>query len=405
MKKTRANKGENGNVFSLFALLFFEIVAPPPGVTLFLEVNQVRLQRFAFIFALFFSFIFSAFAQTTQPTPTPNKVEDDDILKIDSRLVVVPVSITDVAGQPVLGLKAQDFRVLENGRLQEISEVSDAEKVPLEIALLIDVSGSVNPLFEFEKAAAAQFLEKVMRLEDRATIFLIGDAPIISLERQTAQQAAARVRTIGVSGKFTTFYDTVTLAANYLQKNAPQNSRRVILALTDGEDNWSTLVREASTYDGDVNKLTRKNLDEFAAKSDKAHQKAQDKILRDLQNADTVFYSINPAGTSSRLNKISTRAQNVMQKFAEETGGTAFLPNFLSTNLKDKLQNSANTKTNEETLRKMFARLTTELQAQYLVQYYSETDFPINTYVKLDVALQNPRNFRLRSRKGYFVKN
>jgi Ca-activated chloride channel family protein len=373
-----------------------------------LRGRNVKFSKFISYFALIFLFAFSAFAQNTKPTPTPNKVEDDDVLKIDSRLVVVPVSILDAAGQPVLGLKAQDFRVLENGKQQEIAQVSDAEKVPLEIALLIDVSGSVNPLFEFEKATAAQFLEKVMRPEDRATIFLIGDAPILSLERQTAQQAAARVRTINVSGKFTAFYDTVTLAANYLQKNAPQNSRRVILALTDGEDNWSTLVREAEkdTYRNvDVSKLTTEKLNQIAGRADSAHQKAQNKILRDLQNADTVFYSINPAGTSTRFNKISTRAQNAMQKFAEDTGGTAFLPNFLSTSLKDKLQNSANTKMNEETLRKMFVRLTTELQAQYLVQYYSETDFPINTYVKLDVALQNPRSFRLRSRKGYFVKN
>jgi Ca-activated chloride channel family protein len=369
----------------------------------------VKFPKFIFSFALISLFTFSAFAQITQPTPTPNKVEDDDApIKIESRLVVVPVSILDAAGQPVLGLTAQDFRVLENTKPQEIAQVSDAEKVPLEIALLIDVSGSVNPLFEFEKTAAAQFLEKVMRPEDRATIFLIGDTPILSLERQTAPQAAARVRTIVVSGKLTVFYDTVTLAANYLQKNAPQNSRRVILALTDGEDNWSTLVRDAekSTYrDVDVSKLTQEKLNQLAGKADKAHLTAQSKILRDLQNADTVFYSINPAGTSSRLNKISTRAQNGLQKFAEETGGTAFLPNFLPTNLKDKLQSSANLKTNEETLRKMFLRLTTELQAQYLVQYYSETDFPINTYVKLDVALQNPRNFRLRARKGYFVKN
>ncbi len=369
----------------------------------------MKFSKFIYSFALIFLLTFSVFAQKPNPTPTPAKVVDDDEpIRIESRLVIVPVSILDAAGQPVFGLKAQDFRVFENSKLQEIAQVSDAEKVPLEIALLIDVSGSVNPLFEFEKTAAAQFLEKVMRPEDRATIFLIGDAPILSLERQTAQQAAARMKTIVISGKFTAFYDTVTLAANYLQKNAPQNTRRVILALTDGEDNWSTLVREAekNTYrDVDVSKLTQDKLNQLAGRADKAHQSAQNKILRDLQNADTVFYSINPAGTSSRLNKISTRAQNALHKFAEETGGTAFLPNFLPTSLKDQLQNSQNSKINEETLRKMFLRLTTELQAQYLVQYYSETDFPVNTFVKLDVALQNPRNFRLRSRKGYFVKN
>ncbi len=371
----------------------------------------MKLQRFAFLFALIFSFTIAAFSQVVKPTPTPAKVDDDDEpIKIESRLVIIPVSIVDAAGQPVLGLTAKDFRVQENGKTQEIAQVSDAEKVPLEIALLIDVSTSVNPIFEFEKTAAAQFLEKVMKPDDHATIFLINDKPVLTTERETSAQASSRIRTVVLSGKQTqtAFYDTVTLAAKYLQRNAPQNSRRVILALTDGEDNWSTTVRDAemNTYrDVDVGKLTQDKLNQLAGKADKAHQNAQNKILRDLQNADTVFYSINPAGNSSRLNKISTRAQNAMQKFAEETGGTAFLPNFLPTNLKDTLQNSANTKTNQETLRKMFLRLTSELQAQYLVQYYSESDFSVGTYVKLDVALQNPRDLRLRARRGYFVKN
>lgn len=368
----------------------------------------MKLQRFVFIFALIFSFTFSAFAQTTKPTPTPQAEEDGGVLEIKSRLVIVPVSVLDAAGQPVLGLKAQDFRVLEESSPQEIAQVSDAEKVPLEIALLIDVSGSINPLFELEKRAAAQFLETVMKPEDRATIFLIGDAPVLKTERETAAQAAVRVRSIVVSGKFTAFYDTVSLAAAYLQKNAPQRSRRVILALTDGEDNWSNLTREqekTAVRNVDVNTLNGEKLDKLASKTDRAHQNAQNKVLRDLQNADTVYYSINPAGNSFRLNKISTRAQNGMQKFADDTGGTAFLPNFLPVNLKDQMQNSQNGKKNAEILRKIFQQLTNELQAQYLVQYYSESEFPAGRYVKLNVNLQNPQNFRLRARKGYFVKN
>lgn len=369
----------------------------------------MKLQRFTFIFALIFSFTFSAFAQTTQPTPTPNKIEEDDgELKIESRLVIVPVSVLDISGQPVSGLKAQDFSVLEENKPQEIAQVSDAEKIPLEIALLIDVSGSVNPLFELEKSAAAQFLESVMRPEDRATIFLVGDKPVLTMERENAAQAAVRVRAITVSGKFTAFYDTVSLAAAYLQKNAPQRSRRVILALTDGEDNWSTLTREqekTAVRNVDVNSLTGEKLDKLASKTDKAHLNAQSKVLRDLQNADTVFYSINPAGNSYKLNKISTRAQNGMQKFAEDTGGTAYLPNFLPVNMKDQMQNSQNGRKNAEILLKIFKQLTNELQAQYLVQYYSDSEFPVNRYVKLNVSLQNPQNYKLRARKGYFVKN
>lgn len=347
----------------------------------------------------------SVFAQTPQATPPP-PVEDNDVIRVDSRLVIVPVSITDSSGQPVLNLTKEDFTVSEENKSQEIAQVSDAEKVPLEIALLIDISGSVNPLFEFEKKAAAQFLESTMKPEDRATIFLIGDQPALAVGRETAGQAAERVRTIVLSGKYTAFYDTVTTAANYLQKNAPSRSRRVILALTDGEDNWSSLTREAeknTNRDLDINTLTNAKINQLAAKTDAAHQKAQSKILRDLQNADTVFYSVNPAGASYKLNKISLRAQTGLQNFADQTGGAAFLPNFQPVDLKDAYQNSANTRLNQETLAKIFRQLANELQAQYLVQYYSETDFPKNKYVRLNVGLKNPRNFRIRARQGYFA--
>ena len=285
----------------------------------------------------------AVFAQT--PTPK-QRSDDDDVIKVQSRLVVVPVSITDANGQPVAGLTKENFQVAEDGRPQTIDQVANAEKAPLEIALLIDVSGSVNPLFDFEIQTAAQFLESVMKADDRATIFLIGDKPISNMVRENSTQAAARVLTIKPSGKFTAFYDTVSVAARYLQKNAPERSRRVVVALTDGEDNWSDLTRDAEKQnyrDIDVNKLTADKLNTVAARTDAAHLAAQAKILHDLQNADTVFYSINPAGDSYRLNKISVRAQSGMDRFANETGGAAFLPKFLTTtNMTEPLQNPVN---------------------------------------------------------------
>ena len=92
----------------------------------------MKFQRFTFISAVIFFFAFSIFAQTA--TPTPSIEEDNEIIKVESRLVVVPVSVLDANGLPVLGLTAKDFRVFEENRLQEVAEVSDAEKVPLESA-------------------------------------------------------------------------------------------------------------------------------------------------------------------------------------------------------------------------------------------------------------------------------
>ena len=346
----------------------------------------------------------SAFAQTT-PTPTP-KVEEE-VIKVESRLVVVPVSVTDANGQPVTGLKAQDFRVAEDNQKQEIAQVSDAEKVPLEIALLFDISASTDSMFQFEQETAAQFLREVMRPEDHATIITVGERPVIVQARDTAENATISIKTIQPTKQFTAFYDTVSVAANYLQKNAPQGTRKVIIVISDGEDTNSDGIRRGfsdlyASLGNNINSLTTKMLEE---KRNEVKSREQSKVLKNLQNADTVFYAINPAGNSYQLNKMSLFGQSNLQRFADETGGTSFLPKLQPIDLKDTFQNLTNMKKNQEILTKIFRQLTNELQAQYLVQYYSEGDFPNNKYVKLDVGLTNPSNARVRARQGYFVKN
>ena len=370
-------------------------------------MNSITTLRTAILFVLIVTSAALVNAQTPKPTATPAISEDDTVVKVESRLVVVPVGVTNAAGDPVLGLTVKDFKVAEENRPQIVDSVGNADNVPLEIALLIDVSGSVNPLFEFEKKAAAQFLQTVMKPEDRATIFLIGDQPNVVLKSENSAEAAERLKAIVPSGKFTAFYDTASAAARYLRQNAPVKSLRVIVALTDGEDNWSNLVREAekATYrDIDLTKLTSEKRNQLAATTDTAHRNAQAKISRELQDADTVFYVINPSGSSISLNKISTRAQAGMEKFANETGGTFFLPSFAPTSTKDPFTNASNTKKNEATLDRIFKQLASDLRAQYLVQYYSESDFPKDKFVKLTVELQNQPGHRVRARQGYYVK-
>lgn len=371
-----------------------------------------RLNYLLGFVALILTLTFSATAQKTDsaapaPTPTPAAASDGDIIKVSSRLVVIPVSVTDAGGQPILGLKAQDFQVREEDKPQQIEQVGDAEKVPLEIALLFDISASTDAMFGFEQETAAKFLQEVMRPEDRATIFTVGERPVMIQARDSADKSAVSIKSIRPTKEFTAFYDSVSAAAIYLQKSAPQGRRKVVVVISDGEDTNSEGIRSgfAQLYNSlgsHINTLTPEMLN---AKRNEIKGREQNKVLRSLQNADTVFYSINPGGNSYQLNKISQFGQSNLQRFADETGGTAFLPKFESTELKDTLQNSANTKLNQEVLTRIFRQLANELRAQYLVQYYSETDFPNNKYVKLDVNLTNPNGGRLRARQGYFVKN
>ena len=81
------------------------------------------------------------------------------------------------------------------------------------------------------------------------------------------------------------------------------------------------------------------------------------------------------------------------------------MPKFQPIDTKDTMQNSVNVRKNTEALERIFKQLANELRAQYLVQYYSESEFPLNKYVKLDVALLTPGKMRVRARRGYYVKN
>ena len=379
----------------------------------------LSIERFGLHLLFTFLSSFAVTAQTAPPaaTPTPKVAatpvisEEDQVVKVESRLVVVPVSVTDTKGEPIVGLTAKDFRIAEEGRPQVVENVGNAESVPLEIALLFDVSATTSPMFKFQQETAAKFLRDVLRPADRATIYTVGDSPILVHPRDTAEASIAAIQTIIPTKQSTAFFDSVSTAAEYLRKNAPAGTRRVVVVISDGEDTNSARIANAiqSGYaraGESINKLDNKTLYELTVKNrNDASIKERSRVGKSLQDADTVFYAINPAGSSYQLNKISVYGQENMQLFADQTGGTAFLPKFAPIDSKDALQNEGNMRKNQTVLETIFRQLASELRAQYLVQYYSDAEFPSSKFVKLDVALQNPMNYRVRARRGYYPKN
>lgn len=333
------------------------------------------------------------------------------MIKVDSRLVVVPVSVTNANGEPVLGLTLKDFNILEEGRVQLIESVGSAEKVPLEIALLFDVSASTDAMFRFQQETAAKFLKEVLRPEDRATIFTVGQKPILVQGRDTAERSMDSILGIRPTKGATAFFDSVREAADFLKINSPAGRRRVILVISDGEDNFSVGVQRAQRqYE---RKLVDDGPDPEYKKLGKVVVQAQNaakdserkKVLRALQDADVVHYAINPAGSSYQLNQMSVFGQENMKVFSNDTGGTAFLPKFGPIDTKDQYQNQINRRTNTELLERIFRQLASELRAQYLIQYYSESEFPANKFVKLNVGLPARGDLKVRSREGYYAKN
>lgn len=318
---------------------------------------------------------------TPQPSASPSEILDDvDVVRVESNLVVVPVSVTDLTGQPVQGLTVKDFNLLEEGRAQEITQIGDPEQVPLEIAILLDVSGSVDARFAFEQQAASRFLKQVLKTGDRATVFAIDRTPRHELPLDTAENAAAKIMTIGPAKGPTAFYDTVIEAVKYLAQNTPEDHRRVVVVVTDGEDNFSDKVKKA------IGTTSESQAAVTPAATLALHNKLLSEVQREVQKAEVTFYSINPSGLSLRLNVISQRAQDGMSQLASATGGTSFVPE------------------KEENFEAVFRQIAAELRSQYLLQYYSTNESPSGKYLRLNVGVPAKPQLRVRARQGYYAK-
>ena len=94
---------------------------------------------------------------TPKPTPTIAAVEDDDVVKVDTKVVTVPVRVIDRKGRFVGGLTKDDFKVFENGAEQEISYFS-SEQEPFTVALLLDMSYSTKFQIADIQTAAISFI-------------------------------------------------------------------------------------------------------------------------------------------------------------------------------------------------------------------------------------------------------
>jgi len=327
---------------------------------------------------------------TPKPTPRPElKDEDFDVIKVSSNLVMVPVSVVDANGQPVHGMAVSDFRLEEEGRVQQIVEIGNPDQVPLDIALLFDISSSVSQrgFFALQQQAAASFLRQVMKPTDQAAVFTIGAQAVMVTPLGSAEIAAARLSAIpaATSRVSTSFYDTVAAAAKYLDENSPARRRRVIVVISDGDDTSSNLQQQ-TLAEIRANQKLEPSRAAALENLQFRHGRAAREVQKAVQKSDAAFYSINPGGPSLRLNQISMRAQRAMESIAQSTGGTAFIPN------------------GEKDLEKVFREVAAELRGQYLLQYYSNNDSPGNKFLRIKVATPARSDLRIRAREGYYPK-
>jgi von Willebrand factor type A domain. len=327
-----------------------------------------------------------------KPTPTPKPPEQEvlDVVRVTSNLVMVPVSVTDTQGQPIQGLQIPDFHLEEEGKQQEIAEIGDPEQVPLDIAILFDVSSSVSQkgFFAFQQNAAASFLRLVMKPVDTAAIYTIAAQPTLVQPLASAEIAAAKMVSIpaATSSVPTAFYDTVIAASKYLTENSPGRHRRVIVVISDGDDNFSESIRSLSVAEARANLKGEPTAASSLVALQEKHRRAVAAVQQAVLKADATFYSINPGGLSVKLNQIAMRAQTGMTTVADASGGTAFLPD------------------GDRDLEVVFRQVAAELRGQYLIQYYANADVPTGQFRRIQVTVPTRPQSRVRARQGFYAK-
>ena len=117
------------------------------------------------LFLLALSFVTDVSGQNKTPTKSD---EEDEVVRVDTELVDVPVIVIDKAGKPVLNLKQNNFAVFEDGKTQEVADFA-ATNAPFEVALLLDTSGSTRSDLALIQRAAQSFIDS-LRPGDRVSI-------------------------------------------------------------------------------------------------------------------------------------------------------------------------------------------------------------------------------------------
>jgi VWFA-related protein len=176
--------------------------------------------------------------------PGPEEVAEGDVVRVNTSLVTVPVSVLDRQGRFIPDLQREDFRVFENGVEQSVAYWEPADK-PFTVALLLDTSPSTQfHLWQIKEAAIA--FAKQLRPQDRVLIVSFNDQVLLLTEVTNDMNViSAVIEQNATMGNATRLYDAVHLVIK--ERLNKIKGRKAIVLFTDGVDTASFQANYAST--------------------------------------------------------------------------------------------------------------------------------------------------------------
>jgi Ca-activated chloride channel homolog len=324
-------------------------------------------------------------AQNPTQTQNPPKTDSQDpqrqdVIKVETALVTVPVIVTDRFNRFISGLNQKDFKLLEDGQPQEITQFSSQE-TPFNVALLLDTSRSTIRQLGNIRDAARKFVRQ-LQPNDRVMIVTFDDRVHFHNEftssRDEVEQALKTIKT----GYLTSLYDAV--ARTVIEKLAPIDGRKAIVVLTDGVDTASKLSSAQST-------------------------------LELVSNAGVITYTIQyeTRNEGAPLMKPTSLPPYSGKPF---TGGLGFVQQggvappqrdrylIASDFLKALAAYSGARYLRAETMEGTtfaFALIANEIRHQYTLSYYSSNARRDGSYRKIEVSVNQGNDLVVHSRQGY----
>ncbi|HWT00425.1 MAG TPA: VWA domain-containing protein [Pyrinomonadaceae bacterium] len=316
--------------------------------------------------------------QPKKPTPpaqerAPAGDDDDDVVRVDADLATVLLTAVDKDRHFVTTLRREDVRVVEDNVAQELSVFDRETELPLTFAILVDTSRSQQRTLPQEKTAALAFINSFLR-PDRDKAALISFTGIAVLQQgltsdlKKLREAVERVRVEFPEGApeceqsgagarelrcHTGVWDAVWMTVSEVLSQTPEQTRRSIILLTDGDDTSS---------------MTKK-------------QEAIDFAVRH----NVIVYSIG-IGDDEKFEV----ADDALTSVAEKTGGRVFFP------------------TDQASLYVAFEQIQQELRSQYLLAYRPSNTKRDGNFRQVRVEVVNPelrkQKLQLLYRQGYYAK-
>jgi VWFA-related protein len=362
------------------------------------------------IFLLVLVCFLGAIALSAQDKRDSNP-KQDEVIKVETQLIDVPVVVMDKMGKPLLNLKQNNFAVYEDGRKQDLSDFS-ATTAPFEVALLLDTSGSTRGDLQLIQNAAQQFIAllrpgdhvSIMAFDTERTDKRAFPAPEILSPLTDDRKALKEALDVVKTSNGTPYYDSLLEVADKIFRNKPSEEfrgRRALVALTDGVDSTSSAdfaaakekLQAAGIVIYFIQVDTRSFFEEnLLGNCDIATRFSQAQIRRYYATFGTKA-SIEKAanfcqlGDFERLDiskKLYEMADAEMHELAKTSGGNVFPVGDL----------------NEA--RNAFKSVASEIGTKYSLGYYSSNEKHDGTFRKITVELHGlPPGSQIRAREGY----